>query len=273
MNSDFKNNRVEDPTKVSEKQIKKVKKYCKDYFDKAVAKHRAHEQKKAGRKSKDAADKASASNSTDKAGATPTKASQLDNNVDAKDEESDVQVSDAEIDDDPEDRDSLSLGDSLKRKRTEDKDAEEDQENGILSPSKRQRSVAPAIPPPPPPTSPPNDLYPADNEPGEDLMRRETEDPDDYDDGSGDDTTTSSGKGRRSEIPPPPPPPPPPAETFPDDMEQCQSNHEAEPHDGTTKLAQNGGGSPPSPSCSPHIQQSVSIHNSAPCPAGDNEHS
>ena len=35
--SDFKHNRVEDPTKITDKQEKKVKKYVKEFFDKAVA--------------------------------------------------------------------------------------------------------------------------------------------------------------------------------------------------------------------------------------------
>jgi len=39
--SDFKNNRVEDPTKISEKQEKKVKKYVRDFFEKAVEKRKA----------------------------------------------------------------------------------------------------------------------------------------------------------------------------------------------------------------------------------------
>src|ERR1700722_9704832 len=49
--SDFKNNRVEDPTKISSKQEKKVKKYVKDFFDKAVAKKAAHDKMKAHKKS------------------------------------------------------------------------------------------------------------------------------------------------------------------------------------------------------------------------------
>src|SRR5271154_5142266 len=48
--SDFKNNRVEDPTKISTKQEKKVKKYVKDFFDKAVAKKAAHDKMKAAKK-------------------------------------------------------------------------------------------------------------------------------------------------------------------------------------------------------------------------------
>lgn len=50
--SDFKNNRVEDPTKITSKQEKKVKKYVKDFFDKAVAKKATHDRLKAEKKAK-----------------------------------------------------------------------------------------------------------------------------------------------------------------------------------------------------------------------------
>ncbi|KAL2074301.1 hypothetical protein VTL71DRAFT_8079 [Oculimacula yallundae] len=45
--SDFKNNRVEDPTKISEKQEKKVKSYVRDFFEKAVEKKKVLDKKKA----------------------------------------------------------------------------------------------------------------------------------------------------------------------------------------------------------------------------------
>jgi [histone H3]-lysine36 N-trimethyltransferase len=48
--SDFKHNRVEDPTQITTKQEKKVKKYVKDFFDKAVAKKAAHDKMKADKK-------------------------------------------------------------------------------------------------------------------------------------------------------------------------------------------------------------------------------
>ncbi len=47
--SDFKHNRVEDPTKITAKQEKLVKKYVSDFLDKAVAKKRVHDVKKAER--------------------------------------------------------------------------------------------------------------------------------------------------------------------------------------------------------------------------------
>jgi hypothetical protein len=49
--SDFKHNRVEDPTKIDAKIEKKVKKYVKDFFDRAVAKKAAHDKLKASKKS------------------------------------------------------------------------------------------------------------------------------------------------------------------------------------------------------------------------------
>lgn len=49
VSSDYKNKRVDDPTSISDKQEKKVKKYVKEFFDKAVQKYTAHERKKADR--------------------------------------------------------------------------------------------------------------------------------------------------------------------------------------------------------------------------------
>lgn len=49
VSSDYKYKRVEDPTKISDRQAQKVKKYCKEFFDKAVVKHRAYEEKRAKR--------------------------------------------------------------------------------------------------------------------------------------------------------------------------------------------------------------------------------
>ena len=44
--SDYKHGRVEDPTKISDKQEKKVKKYVRDYFEKVVEKKKANEKRK-----------------------------------------------------------------------------------------------------------------------------------------------------------------------------------------------------------------------------------
>lgn len=50
VNSDFKSGRVHDPTKIDEKHQQKVKKFCKDFFDKAAHKHKKHEDERAIRK-------------------------------------------------------------------------------------------------------------------------------------------------------------------------------------------------------------------------------
>lgn len=48
--SDFKNRRVEDPTKIDSRKEKQVKTYVKEYFDKAAKKHREREKRRAERK-------------------------------------------------------------------------------------------------------------------------------------------------------------------------------------------------------------------------------
>ncbi|KAH8702593.1 SET and WW domain protein [Talaromyces proteolyticus] len=53
VDSDFKHDRVEDINQVSEKQQQKIKKYCKEYFEKAVLKHRAHEKRKTDKNQQD----------------------------------------------------------------------------------------------------------------------------------------------------------------------------------------------------------------------------
>lgn len=50
VDSDFRNNRVDDPKKISAKQEKQVKRWVSDYFDKAVVKKRQHDAKKAERR-------------------------------------------------------------------------------------------------------------------------------------------------------------------------------------------------------------------------------
>lgn len=50
--SDFKHQRVSDPTIVTDKQISQVKKFVKGYFEKAVHKHRAYEKKRAEKRAR-----------------------------------------------------------------------------------------------------------------------------------------------------------------------------------------------------------------------------
>ncbi|TPX23641.1 histone methyltransferase set2 [Coccidioides immitis] len=258
VNSDFKNNRVEDPTKISEKQVKQVKKYCKEYFDKAVAKHRAYEEKKAERKSKGSV-KATTSATIDKAETTSTKAPpQFDGAAETGDEDSDVQLSDAEYEDGQEESSHHS---GLKRKRTDDEDFENDHENGGVSPTKRQRSASlPIIPPPPPPMSPSNLVL--DDGSREALKRQRTEGAEDDEYG---DSTISSGKRQRSETPPPPPPPPPPADIPPENIESENENdkdqEELQDYDvQEAKWGKEDNIAIQSPSHSPFPAQSISNH-------------
>jgi histone-lysine N-methyltransferase SETD2 len=53
VSSDYKNNRVEDPTSITKKQEKKVKIYVKEFLDRAVQKYQEHEKKKVDRSTRD----------------------------------------------------------------------------------------------------------------------------------------------------------------------------------------------------------------------------
>ncbi|EEH46592.2 uncharacterized protein PADG_02690 [Paracoccidioides brasiliensis Pb18] len=214
VNSDFKNHRVDDPTKVSDKQIKQIKRYCKEYFDKAVAKHLAYEKKKAERKAREAA-KATEGGSRD-----ATENPELSQNPEIKDskkEESDVEedikMSDDEMDKLEDKKSSpMSLDEnSLKRKRDADGYLDVDVDTAGASPSKRTKS---STPPPPPP--PPIDMC---EDVARDSHKRKRDEGGDNGYGS---NCFSPGKRTRSESPPPPPPPPPPA----DMSEMCDTGED-----------------------------------------------
>ncbi|PWY85701.1 hypothetical protein BO94DRAFT_467388 [Aspergillus sclerotioniger CBS 115572] len=192
VNSDFKNNRVGDPTKIDDKQQKKVKKFCKEFFDKAVAKHRAYEQRKTERQSKGA-----------------------DLKPDVEDEALDVKMSDDEDDRAPAQAQETpttmtdELQGNLKRKREEPSTGDgSTTEYTTPSSSKRQRSSTPP-PPPPPPMSPGNELAQS----GDDSnMKSDTDEP------------TPADKPLFDSPPPPPPPPPFPGQNF--DSEENDFNGE-----------------------------------------------
>lgn len=161
VSSDYKNNRVEDPTSIPPKQAKKVRKYAHDFFDRAVAKYTEHEKKKAHNPSKPTSgvppgDVASSA-------ATPAK--------------DDVTMSDVEADTSP--------GSSAGRKRKRDGDDEhDDQAESPGAPPSETPSVKrikeddaegegepTTIPPPPTPPPPPADTPPTE----EDRSMREQE--------------------------------------------------------------------------------------------------
>ncbi|PYH40314.1 SET and WW domain protein [Aspergillus saccharolyticus JOP 1030-1] len=192
VNSDFKNNRVEDPTKIDERQQKKVKNFCKEFFDKAVAKHRAHEERKAERQSKEAQSKPGVLTAAGPA-----------------EEDLDVRMSDDEYEHHglvQERCTNMSpteeMQGTLKRKRQAETSAGDARNFATPSSSKRQRSSTPP-PPPPPPISPEHD----DAQDDQDEYKQSL---------SGDDANMKSESDeltladRQTSNPPPPAPPPPP---------------------------------------------------------------
>ncbi|KAH6654171.1 hypothetical protein BKA67DRAFT_592423 [Truncatella angustata] len=126
VSSDYKNNRVEDPTSVSKKQEHKIKKYVKEFFDKAVIKYNAAEKKKS-EKGQSGANSFSG---------TPTGTTKLDDDMKVED---DIIMSDDEgIDSTPPEQ---------KRKRDDDVDMTP----SGPSPKRVKEEDAPPPPPPPPP--------------------------------------------------------------------------------------------------------------------------
>jgi hypothetical protein len=140
--SDYKNNRVQDPTRVPSKQVKAIKKYVVDFFNKAVKKRREHDKKKKERADAEETEKKAA----EKAGSTtppilPARATE----VDKVEDEEDVQLSDDEMDGASDDD-----NDNGKRKRASETPATplDGEEQSIL---KKPKLEAPPPPPPPPP--------------------------------------------------------------------------------------------------------------------------
>lgn len=142
---------MEDPTKISSRQEKQVKKYVQDYFEKAVVKKKEHERKKNEGRGKGGED-----------GAAATAAAALE----AKTEEDDDGDQDMPISDDEDSKpkqisatpvtpfDQLLIVEGLKRKRETDDDPDTmDNEGETTTPSKRLKSESPPPPPPPPPVA------------------------------------------------------------------------------------------------------------------------
>lgn len=193
---------MEDPTKISSRQEKQVKKFVKDYFDKAVLKHREREKRKAEKKAKEG----------DNAVLEEVK----------KEEESDGDQDMAMSDDDDDEEekkpkvesttpitpmDQTLSAEGLKRKREEDENVKAEGEEA--TPSKRLKSETPPPPPPPPPAAPANGVYPSPV-----TMSNGDEDAPEYTpaDMYHDEEAPSYGASPEgpsvSSIHPPPPPPP-----------------------------------------------------------------
>lgn len=160
--SDFKNKRVDDPTKISEKQEKKVKKFVKDYFDRAVEKKKAIDRKKAEKAKAKAAAKASSADQDRKVngdmgltnGAQPESIVEVDSDVEmdvSDDEDKDVPASVHSRPTTPADMP------DLKRKREDEDVATPGTESDVKRMKEEDSPASSVSTPPPPPPPPPTD--------------------------------------------------------------------------------------------------------------------
>ena len=145
VDSDFKKGRVEDPSKISEKQAKAVKKHAQDFFEKAVKKKEESDERRAEKKSKLEDD-----GSHTPAGSPPPAAgSPMDK------DDVDVTLSDDEaVDPDATPAESSSSASALKRRMEDMVNGEED--DSVLKKPRTdtddtETDDAPPPPPPPPP--------------------------------------------------------------------------------------------------------------------------
>lgn len=161
VDSDFKKGKVQDPSKISDKQAKSVKKHAQDFFEKALSKSQEAEKRRAERR---AAKKEGGSNTP--AGSPPAAAGGPVETEDAEialsdNEEDELEGTPVETTDSPS---------TLKRRLSNIANgAEEDDDAGL----KRQRTESEQAPPPPPPPPPPVEA-PIDGDqdmltPGEDV--------------------------------------------------------------------------------------------------------
>ena len=159
--SDYKAGRVNDPTKIDEKQQKKVKEYCKQFFDRAAHKHKKHED---GRVTKKASKSADAATPT---AMLPTTDQNVSPNIKKEDsDDEDVKMSDHEFENGPT-PDTPSESNALKRKRGDSSPVVKNEtDDPSKSPFKKLNTETP--PPPPPPPAPPMETPPATT-PTEDM--------------------------------------------------------------------------------------------------------
>lgn len=174
VSSDYKNNRVEDPTHISSKQEKKVKKYVRDFFDRAVVKYKEQQKAKGNNKSTDS-DKPSASLNDLGGSSAPTPvqdditplsqpsspSSPVGGRKRKRDDDDDDVVEGEETSQSPQD-DNMSETPSVKRLK------EEEDGDGDMIPS-------PPPPPPPPVDTPLSEEQRAMREQEEELRRENEE--------------------------------------------------------------------------------------------------
>lgn len=182
--SDYKNNRVEDPTKITDKQEKKVRAFTKDFFEKAVVKRKSIDRQK---RERDARKAAAAANGH---ALKPDPAEKTDDDLVPKTEMKEESDAEQEISPEPEDdaevmtvtpsspievTPSTSLDPSdLKRKREPGEDTPEDDSES----SKRRKEDETDLSPPPPPPPPPAGSMMPEDEMGEELDGGEVDDHD-----------------------------------------------------------------------------------------------
>ncbi|KAH7326393.1 hypothetical protein B0I35DRAFT_347868 [Stachybotrys elegans] len=152
--SDYKNNRVDDPTtELTEKQVGKIKKYVKDFLDRAVEKYNEHQKRRKAKEGgavagngQDHTDKPATDAATRTGGLAETRS--VNDEVMAADDGEDVVMSDGEDD-------SFASGDR-KRKREGDGDGANSAnvtpwDGPDVKRVKEDEGEAPSPPPPPPP--------------------------------------------------------------------------------------------------------------------------
>ena len=149
--SDFKAARVNNPTqKLDEKQQKKVKEYCKQFFDRAAHKHKKQEEDRVSKKKIN--------------GRSAVQSPALEGSPGIKAEDEDIKMSDHEIT--PEIETPSERSTTLKRKHEEISPGIKEEDDPSKSPFKKLATNTP--PPPPPPPAPPADTPPAST-PREDV--------------------------------------------------------------------------------------------------------
>lgn len=138
--SDYKNNRVDDPTSITLKQEKKVKKFVKEFFDRAVVKYKEHEKKKAERLAHGNSTKSPARETTQ----TPI--------AEVSPVKDDVELSDIEAEDGV-----STTSSDRKRKREEELESAGETPSETPSLKRVKEDDMTEIPSPPPPPPPPAD--------------------------------------------------------------------------------------------------------------------
>ena len=152
VDSDFKNHRVEDPTKISTRQEQHIKKYAKDYFEKVVAQRKAHEKKKADRRAHQESKQGYPKDPqlvTLLADSRPEEHNHVEHGMEVSDDEGNEAKPGSGAPNTP--ARPAANEDGLKRKRTDDHESVFTPIEEQATPTKRLKSETPPPPPPPPP--------------------------------------------------------------------------------------------------------------------------